>query len=79
MIRNSYWANEPNMVHNNNAEKKSRDFSKLVASALGIIFVVGVIIAGLIWTTTFVKLVELEVYQAQQAIEELNWSINNIQ
>lgn len=78
MIRNSYWTNESNMIHNSNTEKKSTDIGKIVASALGIIFVVGMIVAGLICKTVFNKRAELEAYQTQQTVEELNEFMNSM-
>lgn len=78
MIRNSYWANESNMVHSSNTEKKNRDFGKVVASALGIIFVVGMIVAGLVCRTAVNKRAELEAYQTQQTVEELTEFMNSM-
>lgn len=79
MIRNSYWANESNMVHGNNTEKNNKDFGKFVASALGIIFVVGMIVAGLVCKTVINKRAELEAYQTQQTVEEINEFIDSMQ
>lgn len=79
MVRSmSYWKDEPNMVHSNNAEKNSKDFGKIVASALGIIFVVGMIVAGLVCRTAVNKRAELEAYQTQQTVEELNEFMNSM-
>lgn len=78
MIRNSYWANESNMIHSSNAEKKNTDIGKIVASALGIIFVVGMIVAGLICKTVVNKRAELEAYQTQQTVQELNEFMNSM-
>ena len=79
MIRNSYWANEFNMIHNSsNTEKKSTDIGKIVASALGIIFVVGMIVAGLVCRTAVNKRAELEAYQTQQTVEELTEFMNSM-
>lgn len=78
--------NALNIVYGNDAkyfgtstEKKSIDFGKIVATALVVIFVIGMtIIVPILCKTVAKKRVELEQMYTEQQVQQLDEFINNM-